>query len=139
MHVTTKEVDQNGTHVITSVLEGDGALAIASAEATLSASVISVQRTESGGVKVQVALTITEPAPAVAPAPLTPEDEAIAYLVGKNFDASAALLQVSKFGATRILAQRDAEKAEEAKKLDEELKALLTPKEEPKAETGTVN
>lgn len=140
MHVTTKEIDDKGVHILTSVLEGDGALALASEKAELKASIVSVQRTESGGVKVQVALSINEPAPVEAPAPSTPEDEAVSYLAGKGFDAAAALLQVSKFGASRILSQRDAEKLEADKKLDEELKALLTPKaEEAKAETGTVN
>ncbi|HEX3156794.1 MAG TPA: hypothetical protein VHV32_19350 [Candidatus Angelobacter sp.] len=139
MHVTTKDVDEKGTHILTSVLEGDGPIALASEKAKLSATVISVQRTDSGGVKVQTALTISEPAPEVAPEPLKPEDEAVAYLVSKGFAADAAVVHVGKFGATRVLAQRDAEKVAADKQLDDELSALLAPKKEDEKPTGTIN
>lgn len=61
MHVTTKEVDDQGVHILTSTVEADGAFELASAQAKLDAKVIAVRRTDSGGVVVQTALTITEP------------------------------------------------------------------------------
>ena len=125
MHVTTKEVDNNGVHILTSVIEGDGPVALASSEAKLSASVISCQRTDSGGIKVQVAVTVAEPAPEAKPTPLTPQDEAVAYFVSKGFAPDAALAQVNKFGIARVLAQRDNEKVAENKKLDDELAEML--------------
>jgi hypothetical protein len=126
MHVTTKEVDQNGVHILTSVIEGDGALAIASEEANLTASVVSVKRTASGGVQVQTSVTISEPAPASAPTPLTAQDEAVAYFVSKGFTKESAEKQVARFGVYRIFAQRKADNAAASQKLDEELSELLS-------------
>jgi len=120
MHVTTKEVDQNGTHILTSVVEGDGPNPIASANAKLNAKVISLQRTESGGVQVQTALTIDEPtsAPVVT---LAPADEAVAYLVAKGIAEAEAKEDVATFGVDRVLAARAKDAAEAQAKLDEQL------------------
>src|SRR5690349_349663 len=112
MHITTKEVDDQGVHILTSIVEADGPLALCSADATLDAKVISVQRTDAGGVKVQTSLTITEPAPAVAPTPEpvvpepTPEERASAYLEGKGLSADDAKAAVAKFGAGAVLAKQ---------------------------------
>ena len=138
MHVTTKEIvadkesrakypDLNdGTHILTSVVEADGPVALCSADAKLEARVISIQRTDSGGVKVQVALNITEPAPTVAPVALAPKDQASAYLAGKGMNTAEIAKAIETFGVDRILAREAAEKDQAAKALDEQLNKLLS-------------
>ena len=135
LHLTTKEVvateDQSkklklpvGTHIVTTVLEADGPNPLASKDAKFDAEVISVQRTDSGGVQIQVAVAFEEPAPAVAeaPAPAAPEptlsDAAVAYFVDKGFTKEDAEKQVSRFGVGRVIAMRD-------KQLDEELATVV--------------
>ncbi len=136
MHTTTKDVVGNaddakamnvpvGTHILTSVIEGDGAVALASEKATLSGKVLSVQRTDSGGIQVQTAVFISEPAPAAAPAPPPPEpsaeEKAIAYFTSKGFPAKTAEAQVAQFGVGRVLAMRD-------KELDQALEKVVAAK-----------
>jgi hypothetical protein len=125
MHVTTKEVDQDGTHILTSVVESDGPNALCTEQAKLTAKIISLQRTPSGGVQIQAALTIDEPVQVVAEAPApvkapTLEEQAAAYFESKGYSAEDAQAQVEKFGAVRVLAQRD-------KELDDQLAAALSP------------
>jgi hypothetical protein len=121
MHVTTKEVDNDGVHILTSILEGDGATALASENAKLHADVISVQRTASGGIQVQTAVQVEEPqaAKAEAPAPEpTQEEQAAAYLISKGLSIDEAKEAVAKFGAAKVLAKRQQE-------LTDELDALV--------------
>lgn len=135
MHVTTKEVDQSGTHILTSVVEGDGPNPICSADAKLEAKVISLSRTDSGGIQVQTAVTISEPAPAVAvvaAVPLTADQQATAYLVSKGQSETDAAANVAKFGADRILTAKADDEAAAAQALDAELKSLLSSTPAPK-------
>jgi hypothetical protein len=125
MHVTTKEIDENGVHILTSILEGDGAVELASDKASLSASVISAQRTESGGVKVQVALRIVEPAPEQKEEPKSPEEQALAYLKGKGFNDGEAAEALKRFGLDRVLGARNEEADAKNKELDEEFKSII--------------
>jgi hypothetical protein len=124
MHVSTKDTDENGVHILTNTVEGDGPVEVASAKAKLSARVISVQRTDSGGVRVQTALEITEPQPeapkaAEAPTPApTPEEEAAAFLKEQGLSDEEAKTAVEKFGSQAILLKRMA-------KREAELNALL--------------
>lgn len=124
MHVTTKEVDDQGVHILTSTVEADGAFELASAQAKLDAKVIAVRRTDSGGVVVQTALTITEPkaeTPA-APEPAKPEptvaEQAEEYLKSTGLSDAEAKAAVERFGAAKILQKKNAA-------LDQELDALL--------------
>lgn len=134
MHTTTKDVigtadeakEMNvpvGTHILTSVIEGDGAVAMASEQAKLSAKVLHVTRTASGGIEVQTAVFVSEPAPVVAPAPPPPppsdQEKAIAYFTDKGFSVASAKAQVEQFGVGRVLAMA-------SKELDEKLAALVT-------------
>lgn len=125
MHVTTKETDEGGAHVLTSIIEGDGAVALASDKAEIVASVLSASRTDSGGIQVKVAVTVKEPAP---DAPVDPKDQAIAYFVTKGFTEKDAATQVERFGADRVLAQKDKEEAEKQAAQDKELADLLAGK-----------
>jgi hypothetical protein len=135
MHVTTKDTvgtDADakalnvpiGTHILTSVIEGDGATELASVKAKLSAKVLSVQRTDSGGIQVQTAALVSEPTPAPAPTPVpvvvppTPQEQAESYFVEKGMTPESAKAQVARFGTTRVLAMRD-------KELDDQLAALV--------------
>lgn len=141
MHITTKDVigDEKaakelgvdvGTHILTSTLDGDGAVALVSLEGKLEAKVISVQRTDSGGIKVQTAVTVTEPKPVAPPEPekpiipLTLEEEASAYLQEKGLAQADADAAVAKYGAVNVLIRRTKER-------DAELSALLSPKKAP--------
>lgn len=64
MHVTSKDSSKDGTlHTLTSVIEADGAYELASPEAELSADVVRVERTASGGIEVEMAVKVAEPAP----------------------------------------------------------------------------
>lgn len=133
MHTTTKDVigtteeakEMNvpvGTHILTSIIEGDGAVAMASEQAKLSAKVLHVTRTVSGGIEVQTAVFVSEPTPAAAPAPPPPEptdqEKAEAYFTSKGFSVASAKAQVEQFGVGRVLAMA-------SKELDEKLKALV--------------
>jgi hypothetical protein len=127
MHVTSKEIDENGTHIITSVIEGDGAVELASPNAKLQAKVISLQRTASGGVQVQTAVFIDEPAPAparAAPAPeapaMTAEASALEYLKEKGLTDSEAQSALARYGSQEVLIRKQAERKAE-------LDALLSP------------
>ena len=123
MHVTTKEVDDQGVHILTSVIEADGPIALCSADAKISAKVISVQRTSSGGIQVQAAVEIQEPAPKPAP---TRDDEAIAFLASKGIKGDEARQMIAKFGRERILAQKKEQEAQSQKQLDQELQKALS-------------
>src|SRR5437868_6267726 len=105
MPVTTKEVDKNGVYIPTLVIRNESPNPICSAQAKLSARVISVQRTASGGIQVQTAVAVSEPTPVVE-AKLTPTDAAIAYLVSKHFTPAEAKADVEKFGVERVLAAK---------------------------------
>lgn len=128
MHVTTRETDDSGVHILTSVIESDSATALVSEQAELSAKIISIQRTASGGIQVQVAVSVKEPAPAIA---LSPADQALAYFVDKGFTASDAAAQVARFGVDRILSQKANEEAVKQQDLDKELAAVLAGGDKP--------
>lgn len=124
-----------GTHIVTALMEGDGAVELASKDAKLSARVISISRTDSGGVQVQTAVLISEPAP-VAVKVITPEEDAAQFLVDKlGISMEAAKSQVTHFGASRVLAAKAKEAAEKNSDLDKELEAVLQPlqPDDPKA------
>src|ERR1700737_2273737 len=82
------------THLVTGTLEGHGATSLASENAKLSARVIKLERTSSGGIDYQLAIFVSEPTPvAVLPPPpvVDPQFEAaVAYFVGKDFKDAAA-------------------------------------------------
>ncbi len=122
MHVTSKEVDDNGKHILTSVLEADGPFALVSENGALSASVVSVVRTASGGIELKVAVAITEPLPVAV---LSADDQAIAYLASKGKTGEEAKSALKAYGAERILAQKSNDDAEKQSDLDKELAALL--------------
>lgn len=124
MHVSTKDVDKDGVHILTNLVEGDGPNPIASDKAKLEAKVISVSRTESGGVQVQTALSISEPE-VVAPKLLSEDDVALEYLASKGITGDEAKEDLAKFGASRILAQKSSDEAAKQADLDEQLKAKL--------------
>lgn len=128
MHVTSKEVDENGKHILTSVLEADGPFALVSEKGSISASVVSAVRTSSGGVELKVAVSISEPA-VEAPKSLSEEDVALEYLASKGIKGDEAKEDLAKFGASRILAQKSGDEAKAQSELDEELKAKLSPGE----------
>ena len=127
MHVTTKEVDDQGVHILSSTVEADGPFELASDKAKLDAKVIAIRRTDSGGVFVQTALTIDEPKPETPKAPEPPApvktaaEEATEYLVSTGLSKTEAEGAVERFGAEKILAKKTAA-------LDSELDALLAPK-----------
>jgi len=141
MHTTTKDVigtDTDakamnvpvGTHILTSVIEGDGPVAMCTDKASLSAKVLHVTRTDSGGIEVQTAVFVSEPAPATAPTPVIAEDpkflEAVAYFVGKGLSDTEARKSVNEYGVARVLAAKDRE-------LDNQLTALVNKSETPEA------
>jgi hypothetical protein len=134
VHTTTKDVIGTaeeaktmnvpvGTHVLTSTIEGDGPVQMASDKAALSARVLHTTRTDSGGIEVQVAVFVSEPTPAPAPAPApvppSPLDNAIAYFTEKGFTLESAKIQVAQFGVDRILAMK-------SKELDEKLAKVVS-------------
>lgn len=118
MHVSSKEVDKGGTHIITDILEADGAVELASPDAKFVVKVLSVQRTDSGGVKLQVALNIQEPAPKEPP---KPEDAALSFLKEKGHSDKKAKEMLEKFGHDRIRARMAKAAAEKEAALDDEL------------------
>lgn len=127
MHVTDKVVDEQGVHILSSTIEADGPLQLASPKASLDAKVIAVRRTDSGGVFVQTALTITEPTPEPVKAPEpekpapTPEELAAEYLVSTGLSTTEAKAAVERYGAAKILQKKTAA-------LDAELDALVAKK-----------
>jgi hypothetical protein len=127
MHVTTKEVDDQGVHVLSSTVEADGPFELVSPKGKLEAEIIALRRTDSGGVYIQTALKITEPTPEVpkAPEPVkaapTPEELAGEYLKSKGLSPKEAQAAIERFGAAKILAKKNQE-------LQEELDALVAPK-----------
>lgn len=124
MHVTSKEVDDNGKHILTSVLEADGPFALVSEKGSISASVMSAVRTSSGGIEVKVSVSISEPA-VEAPKSLSEEDVALEYLASKGITGDEAKDDLAKFGASRILAQKSDDAAKAMAALDEQLKEKL--------------
>lgn len=124
MHVTSKEVDENGKHILTSVLEADGPLELVSAKGSVSASVASVVRTSSGGIEVKVVVAVTEPV-VEAPKSVSPDDLALEYLAGKGITGKEAEDALKVYGADRILARKSDDAAKAQAELDEELKAKL--------------
>lgn len=124
MHVTSKEVDQDGKHILTSVLEADGPFALVSEKGSISASVVSAVRTSSGGVELKVSVSISEPV-VEAPKSLSEEDVALAYLASKGITGDEAKDDLAKFGASRILAQKSDDEAKAQAALDEQLKEKL--------------
>lgn len=106
------------THIVSGTLEGNGAVSLASDKAKLSAKVIKLERTVSGGINYQVAILVSEPTPAPVPVAVAAVDErreaAIAYFTDKKFTRVDAERQVDRFGVDRVLAMK-------SKQLDEEL------------------
>lgn len=127
MHTTTKDTDRDGVHILTSTIEADGPGELVSAKGEVKAEVISVQRTDSGGIQVQTAVKISEPVPEVVPVPEppapepTPEEQANAYLTGKGLSAEDAAAAVAKYGVRAVLIKQKLEH-------DRELDALLAEK-----------
>ncbi len=61
MHVTTKDSSRDGrSHVLTSVIEADGAAELVREKEKLSAEILSVARTASGGIELKVAVFVGE-------------------------------------------------------------------------------
>jgi hypothetical protein len=148
MHITSKDVigDQKtadelevpvGAHVITSTVDGDGAVQLVSPDAKLHADVISIARTPSGGFEVKTAVFIKEPLPSVAEVPLTPDAQAAAYLASKGQDETEAEESVTKYGASRILAAKAKEDAAKHADLDKELEEDLAYSKKAPAEPET--
>ena len=142
MHTTTRDIVADAeaaeklgvpvaTNILTNTLEGDGPVALCSPAAQLSAKVISVARTESGGIVIQTALFISEPANIPVPVPAIAEDpkflEAVEYFVGKGLTDTDARKKVNEFGVVRVLAAKDRE-------LDTQLDTLVSKSEPPAAE-----
>jgi len=72
MHVTSKETDKDGNHILTSQLEADGPFELASDKAELHAEVVSVERTASGGIQLVSKVSVIEPKPE-PPLPVPPK------------------------------------------------------------------
>jgi hypothetical protein len=111
------------THLVSGVLEGNGATALASEKAKLSAKTVKLTRTAGGGVEYQFAIFVSEPIQVVkesepVKAPPTDEEKAIAYFVEKGMKFETAKKQVERFGVKRVLDQLEAE-------LDQELQSEL--------------
>jgi len=113
------------THIVSGTLEGHGATEIASAKAQLSAKVVKLARTESGGVEYQLAIFVSEPTAAAAVPAKSVEDpsflEAVEYFVGKGLSDTDSRKKVNEFGISRVLAAKNRE-------LDANLDALLEKK-----------
>lgn len=125
MHVTTKETDENGVHILASQVEADGPFALCSEAAKLSAEVVSIERTASGGFTLKTAIKVTEPV-AVPVKPTTPDDQALEYLGSKGITGEEAKKDLEKFGASRILAAKSKAEADKNASLDEELAEKLS-------------
>lgn len=113
-------------HIISGVLEGNGATALASEKAKLSAKVVKLARTAGGGVEYQLAIFVSEPIQVVekvepVKAPPTDREKAVAYFVSKGFRPEQAEKQVDRFGVKRVIDQLEAE-------LDKELQDALSKK-----------
>ena len=107
------------THIVSGVLEADGAHQLVSVEGHLSSKVIKLARSDSGGIEYQLAIFASEPRPVVergtAPEVMpTQEQEAELYFTEKGFTPEDARKQVKRFGVQRVMAMR-------GKELDEEL------------------
>lgn len=117
------------THIVSGTLEGHGATELASEKAQLSAKVVKLARTASGGVEYQLAIFVSEPTPAPVVAAKPAEDptflEAVEYFVGKGLTDSGARKKVNEFGIARVLAAKNRE-------LDANLDKLLTSGEDKK-------
>jgi hypothetical protein len=135
MHVSTKETDENGVHIFTNTAEGDGPVALASPDAKLSAEVIAVRRTASGGVFVQTALHIEEPVKAAPQLAKSADEQAKDYLASKSYSGDSAEQMLKKYGAAKILEFKAKDEAAAREASDAELAAALGlgKKEEPKA------
>lgn len=122
------------THIVTGSLEGNGPVALVSSDkAVLSARVIKLERTSSGGIDYQVAIYVQEPTPVPVLVVQAAEDPqylaAVAYFVETGMSDQAARIQVNRFGVARVLAQRDRE-------LDAELAKVVASPEPPAPEAG---
>lgn len=117
------------THIVTGTLEAHGASSLASVDAKLSAKVVKLERTKSGGIDYQLAIFVAEPVQA-APVVLSDAERAVAFFVEKGFPKQTAIDQVNKFGIARVLAAAAREKEDAEKGLDDELSDLL---KDPKA------
>src|ERR1035441_4513292 len=137
MHITTKDIVAKqedllkypdaslpiGTHILTSIIEGDGPVALCSELAKFDAKVISTQRTASGGIQVQTAVSVAEPG--LVSTASGPNADALRFLQSKGFSGDESAAHLDKFGATRILAQCDKDAAAENAKLDEEVGSAI--------------
>lgn len=62
MHVTSKDSSHDGhTHILTSILEADGASELAKVGDSLVAEIANVERTASGGIQVVIKVSVGEP------------------------------------------------------------------------------
>lgn len=119
MHVATKDSSKDGSaHLLTTVIEADGAFELCHIGDDLKGEILSVRRTDSGGIEVQVAVSITKPV--AAPLQLVEDPgflEAVAYIIGKGYDEVTARKKVNVFSAARVLAAKDKELNDEAARL----------------------
>lgn len=109
--------------IASGTLNGHGAVELASDKATISAKVVKLVRTSSGGIDYELAIYVSEPVVVAAPAPVATDpqfEEAVVYLKEHgNLDEEDAREAVKKFGAARILAAKH-------ERLNDELDDLLT-------------
>jgi len=109
------------THIVSGVIEGHGSTEFASSKAKLSAKVVMLERTASGGVSYQLAIFVSEPTQAEAGpvlVPPTPDELAAQYFIEKGMKPETAKAQVARFGAHRVLAMKE-------KELDQELANVI--------------
>jgi len=112
------------THFIEGTLEADGSTSLASEKAKLSARVISLTRTASGGINYQLAIYADEPqtvAEEKAPEVSSDEKACIGYFTSKGYSEDEAKEHVKTFGVARVLAKIKAE-------LDDKLETVVAGK-----------
>jgi hypothetical protein len=80
MHVVSQDSSKDGRkHLLSTVIEADGASELASAKSQITARVISGRRTASGGIAVEVEILVREPGDVVvAPATVALSDSVVA-------------------------------------------------------------
>ena len=72
MYVTSKDSSHDGrSHLLQSVIESDGASELVRADQKLSASVVKIARTASGGIQLDLVIVVSDPLPEPSPEPKT--------------------------------------------------------------------